>query len=325
MKERLLSTLFVSAALLALAIPANGQIAQDKPGLCGLPGASIPLPDGITASSDPDLGVSTLTIARPGSPAPATLRFAAGRVDEVRPLAAGRLLIFGFTGVCSSIAIVDRNSAKLDDSFDADALAVSPDRHWLLFRAFYPPQTEMPFSDEYLLYDLTKDAAGNTAPDRPPYTENLRGHVVYPAVKGGTPFEQTFLPANQMHYFPSRSFYWAPDSSAVVFADGVEKTLSIVMVQIGSGVPQAFVRPVAAAEACEQESANLPTLPLRLIEATVGPAKDGDRTIEVQFESSDMIACRPRALILHPDEFKAAELEVHTPIQRPGIPKRAER
>ena len=289
-----MNLVFVSAALLALAIPANGQIAQDKPGLCGLPGASIPLPDGIATFSDPDLGVSTLMIARPGSPAPAALRFASGRVDEVCPLGAGRLLIFGFNGVCYSIAIVDRNSAKLDDSFDVYEPAVSPDRHWLLFRAFYAPQAEMEFSDEYLLYDLTKDAAGNTAPDRPPYTENLRGRVVYPAVKDGTPFEQPFLPANQMHYFPSKSFFWAPDSSAVVFADGVEKTLSIVMVQIGSGAPQAFVRPVAAAEACEQESSNLPTLPLRLIEATVGPAKGGDRAIDLHFESSDMIACRPR-------------------------------
>ena len=38
---------------------------------------------------------------------------------------------------------------------------MSPDQRWLAFRKFYPARTELPVTEEYLVYDLTKTPAQN--------------------------------------------------------------------------------------------------------------------------------------------------------------------
>jgi hypothetical protein len=76
---------------------------------------------------------------------------------------------------------------------------------------------------------------------------DLVGKVIYPVVRGSEPYYSTNPPPQQAHIFRSDSFYWAPDSQALVFADSVADELSIVFVTIDQNETKAFVRSVSNA------------------------------------------------------------------------------
>jgi hypothetical protein len=214
------------------------------------------------------------------------------------------------------LKIVDRKTGELLDSFEAYDPVVSPDQHWLIMRDFYPAQSEVSDSEEYLLYDLTKDPAGNTVPNRPAYTGKVRGRVVYPVVAQGVPFEHSGLDDKQRHGFGSKSFYWAPGGQAVVFAD-ITEGFSIVMVEPGADGTNALVHQLSESEVCEQGAkASIRSAGIAVADARIGT----DRTVELQFKSSDTGACNPLRVILHREDFKPAQMETHPPRHRPGIP-----
>lgn len=307
--------------LAALASTAGAQIRQEKPEFCGIKAGTVAVPAGVTAAPD---GASTccsvLTIRRDAGTS--EIPFAAQPVEQVCPLPGNKLLVFGQTIPAAYLtAIIDLKTAKQIDGFRSWwSPVISPDQRWLIMQAFYPAHSDAPFSDEYLLYDLTKDRAGNTMPGVTQYTEEMRGRVVYPAVDRGTPFETFNLPSNEQHSSHSIWYYWASDSSAVLFADGMEKALSVVLVRTDSEVPKAYVHAITPSELCQQgpagrifgRDAGL----VMLKEADVGLEQGGDRTIVARFSSTDEGACRTKPVVLHESDFKPAPIEVHPPIIR---------
>jgi hypothetical protein len=200
------------------------------------------------------------------------------------------------------------------DSFYAYNPAVSPDQHWLVFRDFYPPMSEVPWSEEYLIYDLRKDKAGNVSPNLTPYTSDITGRVVYPVVLNNTPFEHSALPDNQMHSFRSNSFYWSGDSRMVLFADSVQKDLSIVLLEIEGDRISAFKHQLLASQICAQGSnADLGAVWVSLSDAVIGT-----NFMHLQFRSDDYGICKPLPLTLTQSDFKAAQPEVHIAPARGG-------
>lgn len=166
-------------------------------------------------------------------------------------------------------------------------------------------------SEEYLLYDLTKNKGANRIPSLDSSLDTV-GRVMYPAVAGGVPFFHGALAEKETHAFRSNAFYWSDDSRTVVFADSVEKTLSVVMVTIDADQTHAFTHQVTAAEACEQGSkGDIQSSTLMLSHAAI--TSNG---IELQFRSYDYGACKPVAYTLSAGDFTAAKFEVHGPPHR---------
>jgi hypothetical protein len=305
--------------LAGLACTATAQILQNRPELCGLKAGTIPVPSGVTAAASASSFGSVLTITR--SSGTSDIPFG-GHVEQVCPLAGNRLLALGqmipgayYTG------ILDLKTAKLVDGFESwFPPVISPDQRWLIMRAFYPAQSDAPFSEEYLLYDLTKGRSQNTMPSVTQYTEEMRGRVVYPAVDRGIPFEHFNLPDKETHMARSTWFYWASDSSAVLFADSVQETLSAVLVRTDSEAPKTYIHAITPSEICEQgpegKIAGQNSAFLMLSDAEVSLKQGGDRLVVARFRSTDEGACRTNQVILHEEDFKAAPLEVHPPIVR---------
>jgi hypothetical protein len=197
------------------------------------------------------------------------------------------------------------------DSFNSYNPIASPNQHWIVFRDFYPPQSELRVSEEYLLYDLTKSTRTNRISTSDPYVADAPGRVIYPVVDGRAPFEHSGVPISQAHRFRSNSFYWTEDSRAVVFADSLQNALSIVLVTIDGDRLNTYVHPVSAAETCEQSSrANIEDADLMLSQADLSEAAD-DRTVDLVFRSSDYGACRPKGITLHFEDFRSAQIESH--------------
>jgi hypothetical protein len=151
----------------------------------------------------------------------------------------------------------------------------------------------------------------------------MRGRVVYPAVDRGTPFESFNLPPNEQHNSRSTWYYWASDSSAVLFADSVEAVVSVVLVRTDSDPPRTYVHAITPSEFCEQgpdgKIAGGPgSTSLMLSDADVGPEQGGDRTITARFSplAPDEGGCRTKQAVLHESDFKPAPLEAHPPIIR---------
>lgn len=301
----------LGATVLALSCVLYGQITQDKPELCGKPDA-VSVPRNIVASE------FTLTVTLPGAATGVETTYL-GRVVQVCPIASNRYLVFIDTLRSSyQIIILNGETGAVVEKFLAYNPEVSPDQHWLVWRAFYAGMSQVPASEEYLLYDLTKDAAENTVPAPTVYTQHLRGRVIYPAVAEGRPFEHMDLPEKQQHSFYSNSFYWSSDGTAIVFADRVQGLMSIVLVVLDPRGPKTFVHRVTSGEVCAQGSkGNILQASIMLSQAEVNANL---RSVQMQFRSSDEGACSPGLLTLNWADFEPAALEDHPPIVRTGIP-----
>jgi hypothetical protein len=288
---------------LLVAASATAQIAQDRPELCGQSGAAIPVPAGVTAISDASRYRSELRIedARKTVVLPGIME----SVQQVCPLAGGELIVFGIASpALYNIAIVRLADGSLVDSFLGFEPVLAPNRRWLVRRKFYPAQAVT--SEEYLLYDTTRDGAYNRSPGIGRDDADLVGTVIYPEVRGGEPFYNVNLPRTETHTFRSRSFYWAADSRAVVFADSVQGRLSMVLVSIGQTGTAAYVYPVSDSEACDAS----PDSPLiMLLTAEISPLVQGRREIRANFTVGQS-PCR-KTLTLQSSDFKAAIPEVH--------------
>jgi hypothetical protein len=185
---------------------------------------------------------------------------------------------------------------------------MSPDRRWLILRQFYAFETDFVVSEQYLLYDLSGDAASNRH-GLTPYTSEIPGRAVYPASPGNLPGDPEDVPGSRTHRFRSSSFYWSQDSRFVAFADSVQGVFSVVLVSIASDKITAYVRPLLPANVCSGDPATVAdTSNLTLIHAEIASVGSSP-VIVAQFESANHL-CAPKQLTPGLTDFKLADAEV---------------
>jgi hypothetical protein len=306
----------LASLLFLLAAPSFGQINQTRPDLCGKPNGTVPLPSGIRATIDRLQGQGNLYIGNGDARKEIRLPGVVNEVDEVCSLADGRFAVFSGSGYSAEVDLIDSAKALLLDSIWGFAPAMSPDQKWLVYRKFYPRRTELPVSEEYLLYDLSKSPTQNRplgiAADNPLSV----GRVIFPPGQDNGSADNIGVAEDQRHSSISDSLYWASDSRAVAFGDRVQGVPSIVLVKLdGHGNTTALVHHVSLSEVCPGVA--LDGVPLMVQHADVGPEQSGDRTVRIELFSSDS-TCVPRALELHSNEFQPAKAEVHTRRKRKG-------
>ena len=166
------------------------------------------IPDGVSITVTPGQGTAVLMVGRGDT---ITLPGVQDEIAQVCPIANDKLLIFGSAAGAYNIVVFDEAHRKVTYSFYAYDPKLSPDQRWIISRLFYPPQSEVGFSEEYVLYDLSKSAKKNsTAATDQVASEAER--VIYPLVDTGQQLERTALPPEHTHKFCSDNFYWSPDS-----------------------------------------------------------------------------------------------------------------
>jgi hypothetical protein len=300
----------------AVAAMSLAQTAQSHPELCGRPGASIPVPEGVRWVPPPtaaSLG-STLFVKNAGGEREIDLEVWPS-VEQICPVPGDQLVLFGEPGDGNySITRVDRANGRIIDSIGGRDPLMSPDQHWLIMRPYYHFRSELSDSEEYLLYDLTVDGEKNTMKGLTPFTQDLTGRPVYPVPHDGVPFEFKGQPVELTHTFRSDRFYWAPDSSAVAFADSVMDKMSMVVVQIEPKGPSTLVLPIDVSGLCEATPEDNPVK--YAIPTLTGVDFGSSRTLFIQFAASDY--CKSAQMTLHLADFHSPRPEVHT---APG-PKR---
>jgi hypothetical protein len=125
------------------------------------------------------------------------------------------------------------------------------------------------------------------------------------------PFEFEDQPPELTHTFRSNTFYWAPDSSAVAFADSVMDKLSIVVVQIEPKGPSTAVIPVDVSGICEPQVGDNAGYPIPTL---TGVDFGSSRTLFIRFASDGY--CKSAQMTLHLADFQKPRPEVHTPPKR---------
>ncbi|HEY1339910.1 MAG TPA: hypothetical protein VGF59_20500 [Bryobacteraceae bacterium] len=281
-----------------LAIPLLGQIAQDRPDLCGTPDRIVPVPPNLAAF--PFDGGIDLSIPLTGR----TVDFRMGAVDAIQqicPLGNGRLLVFGRFNDPNGLAVylIDAVKGVRLDRFSVRNPAVSPDQHWMALREYFPAFMESVPSEQYRLYDLTKDAAGNRFPGVNYAYVAGTGRTMYPATAKHLPFEHGSVPPQETHSFEGGSFAWAADSKALVFFDRTPQRLAAVLVTIGEDDLTTYLHPLPD-ETC----------PVSISRAEFTPSQsNAPPGVRIEF-----VGCPP--LVLRSSEFKLAPIEVHNPIPR---------
>jgi hypothetical protein len=229
---------------------------------------------------------------------------------EVCPVGSNRLVSFGFNGVGHQISIIDLLKGSVTDSFPTYDPVMSPNQRWIAHRLFYPPQSEVQLSEEYLLYDLDAAVSQNLHVD--PSRSDARGWAMYPAFPDDVPTERMDVPDANTHQWRSKAFFWGADSQSVVFADNSGKILSLVLVLIENGKPQAYTHAVSGADACAGGGSGEPYLNLE--SATVSALSGAGPYVVALFQDpSGDFACRPRQLDLALNDFRPATVEFYAP------------
>lgn len=309
------STSLVCLLGLCLAAPGTAQIVQNHPELCGKPDQLVPTPPGVTVDVS-GLTNIIVTLGTGDTQKRIELPGFVEEVHEVCPLDRGRILLFGSIGDSAyDFILLDANSGTLLGRSLAYDPAVSPDQHWLAYRVFHPRHTELPYMELYMLYDLTKDAAGNQPPGVDPNYVHAKGRLMYPSVPNHVPFEEFDLPPEQLHESWSDGYFWAPDSKSLLFADRVadKRTaggkFSLVWVKIGpKGEPEAYVHSISEPEICGKE---LPEIALRLSKGVITPRPSGTE-IWAEFRPGNG-ACTSKGVLLRDADFAPAEIQQPPP------------
>jgi hypothetical protein len=313
MKVFIFAFLFMSF----LVLPSFGQIKQTYPEFCGKADREVPLPSNVRASIDLSQGQGILYIQNGDATTKIELHGVVNAVNQVCPLSDSRWVVFANANPevpvdLAEVYIVDSNKASLLETIWGFAPVLSPDQRWLVYRKFHPERAELSISEEYLLYDLAKSPAQNRQSGVPLDDYDSVGMALFPVTPNRHIFENIGVPEEQVHA-PVSGFYWASDSRAVVFADRLQRKLSIVWVNLDNGNPTARVYPVTPSEVCSAQALNLEQVGIEHIEATA--EQNGDRTIRVSFRLfSD--TCVPKTLELHLADFQPVKTEGHTEPKR---------
>ena len=297
--------------------PTFGQINQTSPELCGRADRAVPLPSTVRATVDRSIGQGDLYLEIGGVTKKISLPGVVNEIDEVCPLSDGRLIVFSFTerGGLGEIDIVNSTNGSLLDSIWGFTPAMSPNQRWLAYRKFYPKHTELPVSEEYLLYDLTKSPTQNRPPDVSLSDYQDVGSAIFLLGQKNLEGDNIdLLPPEQQHSAGSELF-WAPDSRAIAFGDVVQQKLSIVLVTLeNGGNPAASVYPVSLAKRCSPPAVDDWVVNIQRIE--VGNKEGDDLPIHIDFWSG---ACSPKPLEIRSSDFQKPKTEIHVRPKRKGV------
>ena len=300
-----------------LARPSFGQIQQKYPEFCGKADSAVPLPANVRATIDLSQGQGILYIQNGDANTKIKLNGVVNAINEVCPLNDGRWVVFasshpGEPEGIAEIYIVDSSKASLLETIWGFAPVLSPDQKWLVYRKFHPERAELLMSEEYLLYDLTKSPAQNRQSGVPLDDGDSVGIALFPVSPNHRVVDNIGVSEDQVHT-PVSSFYWASDSRAILFGDGLQGTFSIVWVDLENGKPMARVHPVSPAEVCSAPAINLEQVGVEQIEASA--EQNSDRTVRVSFRLFTD-ACVSKPLELHRADFQPAKTEIHTEPKR---------
>ena len=295
-------------------IPVFGQISQDHPELCGDKTRAVAAPPQISAVISKSNGTAVLYVGPNRS-----LELRGTNVDilELCPLSSNKVISFGSNSVGYDVNIVDLVRGAVVDYFGVYDPIMSPNQRWIASRRFYPPQSEIRVSEEYLLYDL--DASPSANQHNPTLSINSAiGWAMYPAFPGAAPTDLLDIPDADTHVWRSSSFFWAPDSQSLVFADSVGDSLSLVLVLVKNDKPHAYTYPVSPADVCTGAGPR----DLTLEDASINSVAGGVPNILARFEASGS-DCQTRPLNLTFNDFQPARVEVyeHRRLKKP-TPKR---
>lgn len=299
-------TLAVCGLTFFFSLSSIAQIAQSHPELCGSATSYLPVPQNISATTDSAIGVSTLTLAVSGSKRSIVLPGGSNEIQQVCELPDNRLAIFAwYIGEVYTVTTINQVNGEIVDSVLSYNPVISPDRHWMVMRAFYPLHTDIPISEQYLVYDLRGTAATNRHGAKG--SQEIPGWAVYPSVTGNVPIDPLDVPDSQIHRFRSKSFYWAPDSRSIVFADSVGTDLSLILVSEKGDKFSAYEYPITPKAVCGEvigEKLEEPNFTLTHAEL--------NSVVITEFQS-DVEGCSPRQLSLNVSDFKRAPRRVYEP------------
>ena len=246
----------------------SAQLTRERPELCGANGPGL-LPAELSVAPSPETHESVIKLGARGIILPFD------KIDAVCALPGNQLIAFWYTqdeGVYT-IRIDVATMAEIDSLVGREP-AISPDMHWLIMLPSYAPIADFTATEEYLLYNLSKDLKGN------------EGGPVYPVTESG-------LPVEQEHKFRSRAFYWSSDSRSVVFADSVRNHLTVVAVSTDSEKPSTLVHSIDARDLCGPGAENSNSGPvLAMTGVEFAPTQGTNRLFTIHW-SDENGTCSP--------------------------------
>lgn len=207
-----------------------------------------------TLSLKTDHKALTIVIERKGrSATTVTLPAEVAQVNEIRKISEGRAVVLGMAnGAVSEAIILDIEAGTISDHFLAYSPSLSPDGRYIAFVKFYPSHFVEGTTDQYLLYNVTQNAAMNRQSPGAADDQTNVGLLLYPLNSQNADVRNTGVPETQTHHMAAQDFYWDSSSRRYVFADEQMGELKLVAVDIGTGNTPPSVRafPIIKRQIC---------------------------------------------------------------------------
>ncbi|MCP3997103.1 MAG: hypothetical protein GY722_18900 [bacterium] len=174
------------------------------------------------------------------------------------------LVLFGERrSKAGAITLVDLETAEVSDFILHYGASLSPNRRYLVFKAFYPPYGMLQGrSDTVRVYDLSKGPSENRLSGAGDSASGQSvGLPVYPLENVDPPTYLVWQPEeSQRHYVdPQAGFLWANDERFLIFIDKTRSQQHLVRVDLREGLshPRITTRAVEPTPALAIDSQDL--------------------------------------------------------------------
>lgn len=165
------------------------------------------------------------------------------QVDKIEFVPNNHAVLLGYAnGDVNEVIVVDLSSGTMIDRFHCYFPALSPDKRFLAFAKFFPPHFVQGVSTEYMLYDFQKSPRMNRPSNVAPDDVRNVGLVIYPKGITNLPDDNVGKSESQIHMLESGEFFWSSNSNLLVFADGFQGRVSLIVARIGGPAPDTTIK-----------------------------------------------------------------------------------
>src|SRR5207245_3668974 len=165
------------------------------------------------------------------------------QVDNIEFVPNNHAVLLGHAnGDVNEVIVVDLNSGTMIDRFHCYFPALSPDKRFLAFAKFFPPHFVQGVSFEYMVYDFEKSPRMNRPSNVAPDDVRNVGLVIYPKGVTNLPDDTVGKPESAIHMLESGEFFWSLNSDRLVFADGFQSRVSLIIARISGPGPDITIK-----------------------------------------------------------------------------------
>lgn len=155
------------------------------------------------------------------------------QLSEIRPIYGNKVVAIGLANsAVSVIAIIDRKTGVIIDTFYGYKPTISPNGYWIAFQEFFPSHSEEDIRSCYRIYDVSHNASRNRHAQADVSDPQWVGFSIYPLRTRSQQIECGATNKDGEFLMASDTFVWGEKSDQFIFSTSNGNALNLVLVKL---------------------------------------------------------------------------------------------